>query len=96
MNIELNKHTEQMLVSAVRYALGRRTYIVSVTVDYMLPILPMLSDWCLEIMERDLDDAFRMYERTKGQIGLGDSCDAEDWQRFRNSVLKEQERRKTV
>ena len=80
--IPLNTNTEHMLIGAVRYALGRRTYIVGITVSYMIPLLPRLSDWCLVIMERDLSEAFSMYERTHGEYGLGDACDVHDWQKF--------------
>lgn len=37
---------EHMLISAVRYALGRRTYIVGLTVNYVIKELPRLSDSC--------------------------------------------------
>ena len=85
----LNDHLETMLISAVRYATGRRTYIVNTTVNYMIPKLPALSDWCLSILSRDMYDAFAMYERTDGRIGLGDPCDAKDWTRFRKAVRSE-------
>lgn len=34
---------EHILISAVRYVLGRRTYIVELTVDYVIEELPKLS-----------------------------------------------------
>lgn len=87
--IPLDAETEQMLISAVRYALGRRTYIVSVTVDYIAGILHDISTDALCILYEDLKRAFALYERSGGSVGLGDDCDAEDWKRLRAAVKAE-------
>ena len=87
--IPLTTDTETMLISAVRYACGRRTYIVGMTVGYMIPLLPRLSDWCINIMERDISEQFAMPERTGGNLILGDECDVRDWTRFLTAVRAE-------
>lgn len=87
--IPLNTDTETMLISAVRYACGRRTYIVGMTVGYIIPLLPHLSDWCINIMERDISEQFAMHERTGGNLFLGDECDVRDWARFLTAVRAE-------
>lgn len=46
-----------ILTCAVRYALGRRTYIVSLVVDFIKPLLPELSKKTLTVMERDIETA---------------------------------------
>lgn len=50
---------EQMIVSAERYALGRMTYIVEVTVNYILEEIENnnLSKECLEIIRKDINSA---------------------------------------
>ena len=63
---------EQMLVSALRYALGRRTYIVEITVNFIISELHSLSDYCKNIMVRDIETAH----------SYGDECDKEDWIRL--------------
>ena len=93
-SLPIDKDLEHMLISAARYACGRRTYIVSVTVDYIMPILPELSDWCLSIMRKDLDDAFSAYERSEEKFGLGDKCDVAVWQKFAQAVSEEIGKRK--
>ena len=63
---------EHMLISALRYALGRRTYIVGVAVNYILSELPKLSDPCKHVMIDDIENAY----------SLGDEYDKADWMRL--------------
>lgn len=50
---------EQMIVSAERYALGRMTYIVEITVNYILQEIEddKLSDRCLDLIAEDIRSA---------------------------------------
>lgn len=73
---------EHMLISALRYALGRRTYIVGMTAEYIENELPKLSDQCKTIMIEDIEQ-HRLF-------GYGDECDKEDWMQLLER-LKEQE-----
>lgn len=70
---------EHMLISALRYALGRRTYVVEITVDYIIKELPKLSERCKNIMIEDI-------ERPLG--GYGDECDRVDWMRLLEELKK--------
>ena len=90
----LDQNLEEMLISAERYACGRRTYIVRDTVTYILGLLPFLSDWCIGVMLEDMRGKFTMYERSDGVFGLGDQCDIDDWKYFRETLQNEQDRRK--
>lgn len=69
---------EHMLISAVRYALGRRTYIVDLTVNYVIEELPRLSDSCKKIMSNDITE--------QEQFGYGDECDKQDWMRLLDAL----------
>lgn len=62
---------EQIVISAERYALGRMTYIVSITVDYILQEIEdnKLSDGCLSIIRDDIKTA----------KNLGMDCDKKEW-----------------
>ena len=64
---------EHMLISALRYALGRRTYIVEITVNYIIKEIPKLSDKCKAIMVHDIEHPLGSY---------GDECDKADWMRL--------------
>ena len=46
---------EHMLISALRYALGRRTYIVELTCKYIESQMPILSDRCKDVMIKDIE-----------------------------------------
>lgn len=63
---------EHMLISALRYALGRRTYIVSTTAEYIANEIPKLSEQCKNVMIQDIEVQERLG-------GCGDQCDKESW-----------------
>lgn len=62
---------EQIVISAERYALGRMTYIVELTVNYILEEIEedKLSDSCLDVIREDINSA----------KSLGMDCDKEQW-----------------
>lgn len=47
-----------MVISAVRYALGRQTYIVGNTCDFVRQLLPVLHPITLAILGRDIANAW--------------------------------------
>ena len=69
---------EHMIISAERYALGRMTYIVSLTVDYILKDIEgnKLSNACLNIIKKDIKEA-RDY---------GMECDKKQWIKLLNRI----------
>lgn len=62
---------EHIVISAERYALGRMTYIVETTVNYILKEIEedKLSDRCLDVIAEDL-------RHTKN---YGMECDKQLW-----------------
>lgn len=92
--ILLERNLEQMLISAERYACGRMSYIVGTTVDYILSLLPHLSDWCIGVMQNDMKSEFEMYEHAPNAKNLGMSCDYVKWLKFKDALDAEMERRK--
>ena len=81
-----------MLNWAVRYSLGRRTYAVSSTCSYIIPLIPHLSSKTLWCMQRDIAER---RDRPNGNIlgDLGDECDRRDWLHLLECVDKELARR---
>lgn len=73
---------------AVRYCLGRRSYMPSLVCGYITPLLPELTDKTLNCFERDIA------EREREGFDFGNSCDRETWDAFYKAVCKEIERRK--
>lgn len=68
---------EQMLISAVRYALGRQSYIVGVTCDFVRTVKPKLSKYCIDILIRDIDEELEMYHDLGRPCGM--ECDDSSW-----------------
>lgn len=70
---------------AVRYALGRRTYMPSLVIQAIVPWLQMLKTGTLTVMDKDIADA-----RSLGD----DAIDRPLWLAFKSRVQIELERRK--
>lgn len=65
---------EQIVISAVRYALGRMTYMVELTVKYVMQEIEddKLSDHCLTIIRNDI----------KNSKYYGMECDKQQWMKL--------------
>lgn len=77
-----------VLICAVRYCIGRRTYMPMVVIDFIVPLLPILNDTTILCMERDVREA----------NNYGDSnIDYPGWMNFLGKIHSEIDRRnKTV
>jgi hypothetical protein len=72
----------QILISAVRYALGRMTYIVDDTAKYVEGLIPQLSDNTLQLICKDITRAEELRD-----LGMG--CDRVIWLHLREEIVKE-------
>lgn len=69
-----------VLSSAVRYALGRRTYITSVVSEYFIDNIDKVDTSTLLVTVRDIDNA----------PSLGDdNIDKPNWVKLREEIMKE-------
>ncbi len=76
-----------VLNCAVRYAIGRRTYMPGLVIDFITPLLPHLSDRTLAVFDQDITDQ-------KHLGGYGDpAIDEPLWHRFHAQVQEELTRR---
>lgn len=73
----------EMLNWAVRYALGRMTYVVNDTVSYVMPLIPKLDRRTLSVMQRDIETAPE----------YGHDVDEADWMRLLGAIREELKRR---
>lgn len=71
---------EQILICAVRYALGRMSYIVGVVAEYVAVKQSGLSKECINIIIRDIEEELKRYHDA-GQL-LGMECDERTWVRL--------------
>lgn len=62
---------EHILICAVRYALGRMSYIVGIVAEYVANNRNELSENCIAIIIRDIEEEIEMCHR------LGQSCGME-------------------
>lgn len=72
MKINFNGNIEDlsaMLVSAERYALGRRTYIVQWTCEFITKNLNLITEKDKQVMIKDIEKP----------ISYGDECDKIRW-----------------
>lgn len=65
---------EIIWVSAVKYALGRRSYVVGITSEYMIRRMDVMSPECKHIMIRDIEK--------QEPFGYGDECDRIEWMKL--------------
>ena len=77
---------EQMLISAVRYALGRMSYIVGDTCRFVASIKDKLSQNCINIIIRDIEEELEMYHRAGMTLGM--DFDERTWLNLRD-LLKD-------
>ena len=81
MQIKINGKTEDlsaMLIGAERYALGRKTYIVQWTCEFIGSNLHLLIEKDKQVMIRDIENP----------ISYGDECDKECWMQLLEILKK--------
>jgi hypothetical protein len=80
---------EDLLVSATRYMLGRKTYAVAPHCDALAEAWPQLSSWARETIRRDVERAFERddWARAEGKehLPLGMDCDRASWEQVRRA-----------
>ena len=80
------KPEEMILICAVRYALGRMSYIVHEVCQYVTFTRKNLSKECIKIIIRDIEEELEMYHRSGNLLGM--ECDEKEWLKLRD-LLKE-------
>lgn len=74
-----------VLICAVRYCIGRQTYMPRLVIDYVTPLLPSLDGRTLKVMASDIKSA--------GNYG-DEVIDKPYWIMFLRKIEHEMERRK--
>lgn len=86
--IKIDGDFETLLLCALRYCYGRRTYMPSLVIGYTIPLLPELSDNMLQLIYRDME--------TGDPWIFGDQdIDKPEWLRLKEATRKEIFRRRT-
>ena len=80
-----NNNFGAVLICAVRYCIGRQTYMPELVINFTRPLLSKLDDTTLYVMARDIAEA----------DDLGDAeIDAPMWTEFLAEIEQERKRRK--
>ena len=77
MKLKINGNQEDfgaMIISSVRYALGRRTYIVAWTCGFIINNKHLLTEEDRNVIIKDI--------RSQEKFGYGDECDKQEWLRL--------------
>lgn len=77
--VPINYDFQQMMVSALRYALNRQSCIVGLTIEYIEGLIPVLDDTYLSIMSRDI------HEELELSHGMDENID-ECWLRLKEKI----------
>lgn len=74
-----------ILICAIRYSMGRRTYMPGLVIDFITPLIPYLDSSTIKVMIGDIE---------MPTAGYGDpDIDAPLWVGFLDNLKKEKEKR---
>lgn len=71
-----------MMCSAVRYAIGRMTYITGTTCEFITPLVPYLDISALQSINKDITEHEEMNQ-------LGMDIDREHWLKLQSAIQHE-------
>ena len=89
--VTITQDFELMMISALRYAIGRYTYMPSVTIEYIRYLIPQLSAKTLFVMQRDITEEIERYQRIERELYM-----AKEWQKLAEEIGIEYEKKKAV
>lgn len=82
-NIVEDPDTGAIVICALRYCVGRRTYMPSLVTDWVKRHWDILSESDKNVIKKDIEQIF-----TDSPRNLGDECDVRTWQDFREWIAK--------
>lgn len=78
---------ELMITAAVRYCLGRMSYIGGDCAEWLINLWPHISDRAKAIIQSDVEEAFAADDearaKNEGYNPLGWDCDRRSWENVR-------------
>jgi len=86
---DMEENLDLILISAFRYALGRRTYMPVVVADFIVKHLPETPTKLSTIIIREIDDAVDGGD-------AGDGCDVDTWLALKTACERELKKRSDV
>ena len=90
--IPISDNLYTVLICAVRYSIGRRTYMPGLVTDWaMANLAGKIPRNTCEIIRRDIQEQREMGQRANFDA-LGDPCDVRTWEKFEQWLRGQMER----
>ena len=89
--VVVSQDFELMMISALRYAIGRYTYMPSATIEYIRYLIPQLSAKTLFIMKRDITEEIERYQRMERELYMD-----KEWAKLAKEIGDMYEKKKAV
>ena len=77
--VEIDEDFGVVLNCAIRYCLGRQTYMPSLVIDFIRPLLPHLDNKTLSIIENDIKNPEIDWSKVEVDTKVLVSDDGEEW-----------------
>lgn len=88
--VPVSDDLRMILICAVRYSLGRRTYMPGLVTEWIMENMKgKLPRGTIEVLRRDIREQREMGERG-GYEALGDDCDVRTWTDFETWLIMEE------
>lgn len=82
---------ELMMICALRYAIGRGTYVPDTAISYIRYLIPQLSVKTLYVMKRDIVEEVKTRQRLNRELHM-----AKEWAELAEDIGIEYEKKKAV
>lgn len=89
--VGITRDFELMMICAMRYAIGRGSYMPSIVIEYIHYILPQLSLNTLFVMQRDIREEAERYKRNEWGLYMRN-----EWLALADNIDKEYAKKKAV
>lgn len=76
--IEIDRDLQDMIISALRYSIGRKTYITEETCSYIKNHPELIDDRVKMVMLKDLEDIYRYYDEND-EVDLPEFLKLKKW-----------------
>lgn len=83
--IEIDSDLKDIVISALRYAIGRRTYITGETTNFIINHSELIDERVKTIMIKDLEEYFDLRH---SKFYNDDDCDYQNWIKLYKHLLK--------
>ncbi len=87
MDIQIDNDLKDIVISALRYALGRKTYITHLTANYIMGHPELIDERVRKVM---LNDLRRYFDQREEHLIYDDKCDYRAWTILRDWLEEEE------